>query len=244
MEGSHESFERIHGAVRLHHNVVFATTKLFYDRKQTFSDILLTSTQRQWTHHGSGVPSTNTPSNPTVSSLVCRSTPATMATTVRCWLQLPMVKPDQSKSSHDTFSSLSLPPSYPFTAMFVEHRGHKAAAAVVGLQFTHESLSKHFISITSAVSPLILFSRFESLKLEMCWFTVHRQWTLQEDLRIGRARLLSARQQRLCTRLRAHRAHWKVLRADRRHHHGLAGAGPHLPPGRSDGLPRSLFRPR
>lgn len=36
-------------------------------------------------------------------------------------------------------------------AMFIEHRGHKAAAAVVGLQFTHESLSKHFINITSAV---------------------------------------------------------------------------------------------
>lgn len=36
-------------------------------------------------------------------------------------------------------------------SMFVEHRGHKAAAAVVGLQFTHESLSKHFINITSAV---------------------------------------------------------------------------------------------
>lgn len=37
-------------------------------------------------------------------------------------------------------------------AMFVEHRGHKAAAAVVGLQYTHESLLKHFINITSAVS--------------------------------------------------------------------------------------------
>jgi hypothetical protein len=37
-------------------------------------------------------------------------------------------------------------------AMFIEHRGHKAAAAVVGLQYTHESLSKHFINITSAVS--------------------------------------------------------------------------------------------
>lgn len=36
-------------------------------------------------------------------------------------------------------------------AMFIEHRGHKAAAAVVGLQYTHESLSKHFINITSAV---------------------------------------------------------------------------------------------
>jgi hypothetical protein len=37
-------------------------------------------------------------------------------------------------------------------AMFIEHRGHKAPAAVVGLQYTHESLAKHFINITSAVS--------------------------------------------------------------------------------------------
>lgn len=44
-------------------------------------------------------------------------------------------------------------------AMFVEHRGHKAAAAVVGLQYTHESLSKHFINITSAVR-ILLPSRF------------------------------------------------------------------------------------
>lgn len=37
-------------------------------------------------------------------------------------------------------------------AIFVEHRGHKAPAAVVGLQFQHDSLAKHFINITSAVS--------------------------------------------------------------------------------------------
>jgi hypothetical protein len=36
-------------------------------------------------------------------------------------------------------------------AMFIEHRGHKAPAAVIGLQYTHESLAKHFINITSAV---------------------------------------------------------------------------------------------
>ncbi|XP_063702857.1 voltage-dependent calcium channel subunit alpha-2/delta-3 [Culicoides brevitarsis] len=34
-------------------------------------------------------------------------------------------------------------------AIFIEHRGHKAPAAVVGLQFKHESLAKHFINITS-----------------------------------------------------------------------------------------------
>lgn len=37
-------------------------------------------------------------------------------------------------------------------AIFVEHRGHKAPAGVVGLQFQHDSLAKHFINITSAVS--------------------------------------------------------------------------------------------
>ncbi|XP_038109215.1 voltage-dependent calcium channel subunit alpha-2/delta-3 isoform X3 [Culex quinquefasciatus] len=35
-------------------------------------------------------------------------------------------------------------------AIFIDHRGHKAPAAVVGLQFQHESLAKHFINITSA----------------------------------------------------------------------------------------------
>lgn len=39
-------------------------------------------------------------------------------------------------------------------AIFVEHRGHKAPAAVVGLQFSHDSLARHFINITSAVSIL------------------------------------------------------------------------------------------
>lgn len=37
-------------------------------------------------------------------------------------------------------------------AIFIEHKGHKAPAAVVGLQFQHDSLARHFINITSAVS--------------------------------------------------------------------------------------------
>lgn len=36
-------------------------------------------------------------------------------------------------------------------AIFIDHRGHKAPAAVVGLQFQHDSLARHFINITSAV---------------------------------------------------------------------------------------------
>lgn len=42
-------------------------------------------------------------------------------------------------------------------ALFVENKGHKALAAVVGLQFQHQSLAKHFINITSAVSLVVLF---------------------------------------------------------------------------------------
>lgn len=36
-------------------------------------------------------------------------------------------------------------------AIFIENRGHKAPAAVVGLQFQHDSLARHFRNITSAV---------------------------------------------------------------------------------------------
>lgn len=35
-------------------------------------------------------------------------------------------------------------------AVFVEHEGHRAPAAVVGLQYLHSSLASHFINITSA----------------------------------------------------------------------------------------------
>ncbi|XP_037043821.1 voltage-dependent calcium channel subunit alpha-2/delta-4 isoform X2 [Bradysia coprophila] len=34
-------------------------------------------------------------------------------------------------------------------AIFIEHKGHKAPAAVVGLQFQHDTLARHFINITS-----------------------------------------------------------------------------------------------
>lgn len=38
-------------------------------------------------------------------------------------------------------------------AVFVEHKGHRAPAAVVGLQFQHSTLASHFlVNITSAVS--------------------------------------------------------------------------------------------
>lgn len=41
-------------------------------------------------------------------------------------------------------------------AVFVEHKGHRAPAAVVGLQFKHSALAGHFVNITSAVSQIIL----------------------------------------------------------------------------------------
>lgn len=37
-------------------------------------------------------------------------------------------------------------------ALFVEHKGHQAPAAVVGLQFQHATLMAHFLNITSTVS--------------------------------------------------------------------------------------------
>lgn len=37
-------------------------------------------------------------------------------------------------------------------AVFVEHKGHQAPAAVVGLQFQHATLMAHFLNITSTVS--------------------------------------------------------------------------------------------
>jgi hypothetical protein len=39
-------------------------------------------------------------------------------------------------------------------AVFVEHKGHHAPAAVVGLQIQHASLASHFQNITSTVSML------------------------------------------------------------------------------------------
>lgn len=45
-------------------------------------------------------------------------------------------------------------------ALFMDSKGHRAPAAVVGLQFQHESLAKHFINITSAVSFILQYSFF------------------------------------------------------------------------------------
>lgn len=42
-------------------------------------------------------------------------------------------------------------------AVFVEHKGHRAPAAVVGLQFQHNTLASQFLNITSTVSKPLAF---------------------------------------------------------------------------------------
>ncbi len=42
-------------------------------------------------------------------------------------------------------------------ALFMDSKGHRALAGVAGLQFQHESLARHFINITSAVSIFLGF---------------------------------------------------------------------------------------
>lgn len=39
-------------------------------------------------------------------------------------------------------------------AIFIEHKGHKAPVAVVGVQYQHSTLAAHFFNLTSAVSVL------------------------------------------------------------------------------------------
>lgn len=55
-------------------------------------------------------------------------------------------------------------------AVFIEHKGHRAPAAVVGLQYQHSNLVAHFHNITSTV---ILTSRF-NLHSPAC-ISVYRQ---------------------------------------------------------------------
>lgn len=54
-------------------------------------------------------------------------------------------------------------------AVFVEHKGHRAPAAVVGLQYQHATLAAHFHNITSKVrifkSILNPFQIFDSMPI-------------------------------------------------------------------------------
>lgn len=49
-------------------------------------------------------------------------------------------------------------------AVFIEHKGHRAPVAVVGLQFQHSALASHFINITSAVRKFSVL-RFNFFKV-------------------------------------------------------------------------------
>lgn len=56
-------------------------------------------------------------------------------------------------------------------AVFIEHKGHRAPAAVVGLQYQHSNLVAHFHNITSTViSALPTVSSHVQFR-----FIVHRQ---------------------------------------------------------------------
>lgn len=71
-------------------------------------------------------------------------------------------------------------------AIFIEHKGHKAPAAVVGLQFQHDSLARHFINITSAVShALAIIKYYPSILMKMQFkFLVHwvQWWCVSENV--------------------------------------------------------------
>jgi hypothetical protein len=72
-------------------------------------------------------------------------------------------------------------------AVFVEHNGHRAPAAVVGLQYQHSTLASLFLNITSKVrnQTVVLFS--EEIIL------VHWYFVLYQNVRKQRARLLRPR---------------------------------------------------
>jgi hypothetical protein len=48
-------------------------------------------------------------------------------------------------------------------AVYVEHKGHRAPAAVVGLQFKQIALTAHFINITSSVSKVCNIFKWKNL---------------------------------------------------------------------------------
>lgn len=47
-------------------------------------------------------------------------------------------------------------------AVFVESRGHRAPAAVVGLHFQLDSLARHFLNVTSTVNNFVYYTAYIS----------------------------------------------------------------------------------
>lgn len=72
-------------------------------------------------------------------------------------------------------------------AVFIEHKGHRAPAAVVGLQYQHSSLVAHFHNITSTVMHIKPVRAGVVYKMG---FLVHRQNRLSQNLRQQRFGLL------------------------------------------------------
>jgi len=66
------------------------------------------------------------------------------------------VEPDSFVFSVDGESEKGAPLVTASHAVFVDHKGHRAPAAVVGLQFKQTALTTHFINITSSVRFLTL----------------------------------------------------------------------------------------
>lgn len=64
-------------------------------------------------------------------------------------------------------------------AIYIDHRGHKAPAAVVGLKLEHETISKHFINITSAVSFQIKFDIFH---IQIAFFNSVQEQRIAREL--------------------------------------------------------------
>lgn len=129
-------------------------------------------------------------------------------------------------------------------AVFVESRGHRAPAAVVGLHFQLDSLAKHFLNVTSAVSHIqndnTLFKR--SANLLLLSSTVHSWHFLQEDLRGRRVGLLYLGRQRLHNFIRGRLTNWPVLRTSRWDYYGFTSTGPNIQKSRCARSSRQMSR--
>ena len=97
-------------------------------------------------------------------------------------------------------------------AVFVESRGHRAPAAVVGLHFQLDSLAKHFLNVTSAVSHTQIDDSSCDPVSSFISSTVHWWHIMQENLRGRRVGLLHFRRQWIHHSFRRRLANWPVLR--------------------------------
>lgn len=125
VEGSYESFSRHHGAVRRRFSVDFEIFLLIFSSRNYshFSDINAKAMDTTWFKRA--IDQHNIEPDSFVYSV-------------------PFDSGYNGKNSSVLVTAAH--------SIFIEHRGHKAAAGVIGLQYTHETLAAHFINITSSVS--------------------------------------------------------------------------------------------